>query len=424
MGPRANGVCPEQLLWEAGLDSEESVLEFSGRRRSSRLVDGTKIQALRARAESREHNFPPPQLGPGRDDFPLPPSQFPPAPATALDTSLTSDTTTPPIFFTASGFSRVSPTASDQEMQPSTPSTTTSTATTSSAFTNSGSVEVSQVCVQQPFPPTTTTTTTTTTSAEGTLSHATPIFSIGGNEEEAEAGRRDAWSSLNEVSAAETLSTIQAKVVVGGVSSHPSPEEVSPGVVMSGGVSGVGGCGLGVEPSPPSPYLLVKSSRLGDNEAEVELVDITAMPTPPLDKPLPLVELLSTRSEPVVANPSRTTNPLPTTGSASSTETTPPKQAPTHSPPTLSYSFPHSPQLYRSSLATPHVLGGASPLDETEPGGGGGGGRYSHRPRACSNRAEAGLTRSHLRPGKGEGRGRSHSSEGSTEFLEDFIDNF
>lgn len=344
--------------------NDESNLDNYRVRRSSKLVDPDSIQAIRARAETREHNLPPPESL--QDNFP---EQLSP--------------TTGSVFFTVDGFSKMTP-SNNNDIRSSTPT----------GFDNPGSNEVPQVFIEPPF-----------SSSSEEPSRIAALLSSGSSCSE----KRDFDGSSSDWSSAVVTRGNQA-------SSRSLADELSEVGISLSPLSSSGAptpWGGGAVPAPvvPHPVVapaeLVKSELLGGRGKEVELMDTNNWfpSSEPSSAQGQQTELETTPPLNKNSKDIGTTPPLP----SHSPKMMPPSHRTPPSPPLVPYSaFIHSPQMYRSSVATPHVL--VSDQD------------YAYRPRSRSNRMEA-----ELRPRKSGGvedAGGQCSEEGNTEFLEDFIDNF
>lgn len=329
---RDSETCSNGVASGRAYSSEDSSSEFPQVARSSKLVDRGDIQSRRDRAESREHNMPP--MVSLREDFPVASSPI-----------------TGSISFTASGFSRLSP--SEKEIRASTPT----------GYIDASGNHVPRVFVERPFSPPER---DGSSIAAGDFAHSSD------------------WS-LGEP-----------------ISSNPSPRNSrsplgpsSPEAVAN------------EEPVVPSLFSKGKAK-------EVELADISSLPGS-----------ASTYSQKERVTESKTLSTVTPPSSIPLTNSSPQLEHPSPSPPTtygshprahVSYTaFPHSPQLYKSSLATPHVLGNeAEPASLPQP-----------RARANSNRVQG----SHLKDRgcyqqPASATPSSKGEQGSTEFLEDFIDGF
>ena len=321
--------------------SLESSLDFPVVKRSSKLVSAGVIQSRRERAESKEHNMPPSPLDP-TEEFP-----------------------SGSIFFTASGFSRLSP--SESEIRASTPT----------GYADHGDNHVPQVFVERPFSP---------PERDGSSIAAGDFVNSSD------------WSSgglecSNDVSR----------------NSRTHTDERSPPPLTSQVAAPV----VGESDSEPMLPLLNRGKA-----REVELVDINTLPLsePSLYSKGELQTAETNSVLPGASTPPNNHFPLSSEGLPS--DSSPPSDS-SHPRAELSYTaFPRSPQLYKSSLATPHVLGGHQEVESAP---------APHRVRANSNRLQNPLAkvRGHNHypaTTSGGGRSRSHSEEESTEFLEDFID--
>ena len=391
----------------------ESSLDFRSVRRSSKLVDPNDLQALRVRAGSREHNLPPSVPA----TTPLPPDskqqqqqvqqqqQQVQQQQQQLQESLT-ESYTGSIHFTASGFSTMSP-SSENGIMSSTP--------TGNYMKDSGGgrCHVPQVFVEQLFSPPDVTRPTTDPAA--------PDFP-----------NISDWSSRGGIDHSHsTDSRSLAEEELSSVGLGPSPHSL--------GLSGADESDSSV--SPPLPPKL-KEGKV----KEVELAEISTLPDakhltgqPSLssgktnastnNNPFSASAVNSTSTAAGNAYSTAMVNPHPTTTSSPPmSNASPPSpvllpRVDSHPRATYSSSFStflHSPMPYKSSLATPHVLGGRGHDDDTEP-------PEQTRVRANSNRTERWSSHDpRLKVGMSPSPSStlSHSTEGSTDFLENFIDGF
>lgn len=441
-----------------GLDEgeEESCLDFRSIRRSSKLVDLNDLQALRVRAESCEHNFPPPEH---EHSIPMA-TQPPPNPKQQLQESLTESLSpyTGSIHFTASGFSRMSP-SSENGIRSSTP-----TGNYMEDSGGGGGQQVPQVFVERPFsPPDVAWPTDSAAPIAGDFPSISDWSSRGGidhshstNSRSLAEGEEEELSSMGIGPSPCLLEGSGADESDSSVS-PPLPPKIKEGKVkevelaemsdvrLSENLTGREGRAL-VEGqalvSELEPSLLSgKMNTYTNNPFSASTVNpcstVAVNPySTAADNPYSTTTTVNSYSTATV-NPYSTTavNPYSTTTSSadalpmnnmppSTSPVLPPRvgshpRAAAHSSPFST--FLHSPQPYKSSLATPHVLGGrGDDDDDAEP-------LEQVRVRANSNRTERWVShdpRSKVGVSQSPSSPLSHSTEGSTDFLENFIDGF
>ena len=328
----------------------ESSMDFPSRRRSSRLVDPSDIQTRRLRAEAREHNLAPEPL---KSDFPrnLAPERL------KSDFPEPSPSNMGPIFFTVGGFSSVDP--SDGEMLTSTPTNQI----------NSDNQLHERI--------------------ENDLTGTDTLIV-----KERDYNTLHASCDVSPVVSRDSHSNSELNISDYSGTKDTGPNDSSPKTST-----------LSLEvPSYVSPTVHTSKQR-----KEVELVDITSLSsaTPPVSS-LHGTELSTVNSTLYQTEPKECVSPSsnPSVSDHDRIPSSPSGSVIASSKISFDSALNHTAQPYRSTVATPHVLG--SNVDPYED-------HYSHSSRTGSGTRLQGNT------------GSSHSqaeSEGDNQFLEDFIDGF